>query len=214
MSSLIFNLGPQQVIVATDTLAVGADTEEPCYFSSRAYPLPHLNGIMCITGVDEFGTDWFRAIRRLITRDLHHADNFIVPMLRELGGQYSLGPDCTSTVYHLGYSQAEQQFVGYAYRSTNGFASERLQYGFSHKPGVPGAKLESYPDDIISLMEAQRRGEIAKPAEDRVHIGGDVLCYVLTDRSMTIQSVHRFEDYGFDYELMCAGLSSAGGNHG
>lgn len=214
MSSLIFNLGPQQVIVATDTLAVGADTEEPCYFSSKAYPLPHLNGIMCITGIDEFGVEWFRDVRRLIARDLHHADAFVAPMLRGLGSRYALGPDATSTVYHLGFSQVEQQFVGYAYRSTNGFASERLQYGFSHKPGVAGAKLETYPDDIIDLMEAQRRGEIAKPVGERVYIGGDVHCYILTDRSMTIQAVHRFEDYGFDYELMCAGLPAAGGNHG
>jgi hypothetical protein len=206
MSSLVFNFGPQQVIVATDTLAVGALTKEPCCFSSKAYPLSHLNGIMCITGVDDFGAEWFKRMRRLIVRDLHHADEFVTPMLRELGGQHSLGPDSTSTVYHLGYSQAEQQFVGYAYRSTNGFASERLQYGFSHKPGVAGAKLETYPDDIIDLMKAQQRNESAKPAEDRVHIGGDVLCYVLTDRSMTIQSVHRFENYGFDYELMCVGL--------
>jgi hypothetical protein len=214
MSSLVFNLGPQQVIVATDTLAVGAATEEPCYFSSKAYPLAHLNGIMCVTGMDEFGVEWFTTVRRLIARDLHHADDFIAPMLREMGSRYPLGPDSTSTVYHFGYSQTEQQFVGYAYRSTDGFASERLQYGFSHKPGVAGAKLESYPDDIIDLMKAQRRSEIAKPVEDRVYIGGDVLCYILTDRSMTIQAVHRFDDYGYDYELMCAGIPVEGANNG
>lgn len=213
MSSLIFNLAPQQVIVATDTLAVTAVTEEPCYFSSKAYPLPHLNGIMCITGVDGFGLDWFERLRRLIARDLHHADAFMGPALRELADRHSLGPESTSTVYHLGYSQEEQQFVGYAYRSTDEFASERLQYGFSHKPGVAGAKLENYPEDIIDLMEAQRRSQSAKPAEDRVYIGGDVHCYILTDRSMTIQAVHRFEDYDVHYAQMCAGLHAAGEAH-
>jgi hypothetical protein len=107
MSSLIFHFAPEQVIIATDTLATTTDTKEPLFFSTKVYPLPHLNGVMCCTGVATVGLEWFTHLARFIVRDFHHLDQFVTPALIELASQYDLDDDLTATVYHFGYSEAE-----------------------------------------------------------------------------------------------------------
>lgn len=38
----------------------------------------------------------------------------------------------TTTIYHFGYSRAEGQYVGYAYRSIANFQPERLPYALGY----------------------------------------------------------------------------------
>ena len=53
MSSLIFYTDPEQVLVATDTLAVSSDGK-PFIFTSKALYIPHLKTIIAGTGCSEF----------------------------------------------------------------------------------------------------------------------------------------------------------------
>jgi hypothetical protein len=205
MSALIFNLNPQQVIVAADTLATAAHTKKPAFFSTKVYPLPHLNGIMCATGLDDLAADWFNQFRRFIAKDILHADQYVTRSLIELGKRHSLDSQQTTTIYHFGYSEVEQRYVGFAYRSENNFVSERREYGLYVKPGAPTAKLETFKD-LVSIMSTQRREDNAKPVDERVFIGGEVHCFTLQDKTMTIQTLHRFEDYDDLYTQMCAEL--------
>jgi hypothetical protein len=206
MSSLIFHLTPEQVIVAMDTLAVTFDTRKPFFFCSKAYPLPHLNGIMCCTGYGNMGSDWAFRVGRFVARDIHHLDQYCSEAIAECGKQFPLSPDETTTIYHFGYSEEEQRYVGFAYRSANNFKSERLGYGTGVKPPIAEIKLEAYPGDLIAMMDTQRRDQKVLPERDRLFIGGEVQCYVLASKKITIETVHRFADYEGDYEEMCAGL--------
>lgn len=208
MTAVIFNIGPAQVIVATDTLAMSQETRKPVFFTTKFYPLPHLHGAMFATGIGDLATQWFVRLDRFVARDMHHLDAFTQPVLQELGRQFGLDESQTTTVYHVGYSEQESRYVGFAYRSADDFASERLEYGLRIKPPVQGATVESFPDDFVRLMRKQRDSDEALPSEQRVFIGGEIQTLVLENKTMTIQTVHRFDNYETLYAQMCAQLSA------
>ncbi|WP_354677358.1 hypothetical protein [Cupriavidus plantarum] len=203
MTAAIFNIGPEQVIIAMDTLAMSGDTGTPYFFTTKFYPLPHLQGVMFATGVGDLATKWFVKLERFLARDIQHLDQYVTSPLQELGIEFNLSESQTTTIYHVGYSEAESRYVGFAYRSTNLFRSERLEYGLRIKPRVPNASVSSFPDDFIRLMEAQRTSDAALPLSERVFIGGEIQALLLQNRTMTIQTIHRFSDYEVLYQRMC-----------
>jgi hypothetical protein len=206
MTAAIFSIAPEQIIVTTDTLAMAGDTRTPFFFTTKFYPLPHLNGAMFATGIGDLATQWFVKLERFVARDIHHVDQYVTPSLQELGQQFQLNDSQTTTIYHVGFSEAEARYVGFAYRSTSGFNSERLEYGLRTKPGVPNAVAESFPDDFIRLMEVQRAADNALPLKERVFIGGEIQALIMYGKGMTIQTIHRFPDYEAVYEQMCDAL--------
>lgn len=206
MTAAIFNIDPEQVIVTMDTLAVAGDTRTPFFFTSKFYPLPHLNGAMFATGIGDLATQWFVKLERFLVRDIHHLDQFAIPALQELGRQFGLHETNTTTIYHVGFSEQESRYVGFAYRSTDNFASERLEYGLRTKPGVAGTSVESFPEDFIRLMEQQRAEDETLPVQERVFIGGEIQALILHQKTMTIQTIHRFGHYEKLYEQMCNAL--------
>ena len=206
MTAAIFNIEPDRVIIAMDTLAMTGDTRTPFFFTTKFYPLPHLHGAMFATGIGDLATQWFVKLERFLVRDIHHLDEFARPTLQELGRQFGLNESKTTTVYHIGYSEKESRYVGFAYRSTTDFASERLEYGLRTKPGVAGAVVESFPEDFVRLMQQQRTEDQALSAQDRVFIGGEIHTLILHQKTMTIQTIHRFNDYEELYEHMCNAL--------
>lgn len=203
MTAAIFNIGAEQVIIAMDTLAMAGKTGTPYFFTTKFYPLPHLNGVMFATGVGDLATKWFVKLERFLARDIHHLDQYVTPLLQELGKEFDLGENMTTTVYHVGYSEAESRYVGFAYRSTNAFSSERLEYGLRTKPGVADASVQAFPDDFIRLMKVQRADDSALPMDERVFIGGEIQALVLQNKTMTVQTIHRFEDFEALYQQMC-----------
>lgn len=206
MTAAIFNIGRDQVIIAMDTLAMAGDTRTPYFFTTKFYPLPHFNGVMFATGIGDLATKWFVMLERFVARDLHHLDQYVTPSLQELGREFGLSERQTTTVYHVGYSEAESRYIGFAYRSNNAFTSERLEYGLRTKPGVSNASVNSFPDDFVRLMEQQRAEDEALPIDERVFIGGDIQALVMQGKSMTTQTIHRFSDYESLYERMCDAL--------
>jgi len=203
MTAAIFNIGPEQVIVTMDTLAMAGDTRKPYFFTTKFYPLPHLHGAMFATGIGDLATQWFVKLERFLVRDIHHLDDFATPALQELGRQFKLNEQNTTTIYHVGYSETEARYVGFAYRSTEKFRSERLEYGLRTKPGVTDAEVNAYPDDFIRIMHKQRDDDASLAETDRVFIGGEIQSLVLLQKTMTIQTIHRFSDYEVLYERMC-----------
>src|SRR5947209_2455831 len=118
MSALIFYVHKEQIIVAMDTLAMSlADTPTPGFYTSKAFLLPHLRGVMCGMGVLEFSTDWFVRQQRILAKDMLHLNEYTPEALRELAGTYKFTEKHTSTIYHFGYSEAEETHFGFAYRS-------------------------------------------------------------------------------------------------
>lgn len=203
MTAAIFNLAPQQVILAMDTLAVTADTKAPFFFTTKFYPLPHLQGVMFATGAGDFADRWFLSLQRFLAKDIEHLDEYVTSSLQALWRELGLSFEQSSTVYQIGYSEAEERYVGFVYRSTNLFKSERLGYGLFTKPGIQGATLQECPNDLIRLMELQRAADEALPTHEKVGIGGEIQMLVLQDRAMRIDTVHRFSDYEKLYQQMC-----------
>lgn len=206
MTAFVLNLWPQQVIVAMDTLAMASESKTPLFFTTKFYLLPHIGGAMFATGLGDLATKWFVRLDRFVARDIHHLNDYVTPLLVEISEEFGLNADVTTTIYHVGFSENEQRYVGFAYRSTNGFVSERLEYGLRTKPGLEGACVDNYPDDFVRIMKLQRAADEALPRNERVFIGGEIQALILEQRSMSIQTLHRFEDFDFQYAEMCEGL--------
>lgn len=205
MTAAIFNISPDQIYLAMDTLAMNGDARKPYFFTTKFYPLPHLHGAMFATGVGDLADRWSAKLVKFLARDIHHLDEYVTPALQELGQEFGLDEKLTTTVYHIGYSEAEQRYVAFAYRSTNGFKSERLPYGFATKPPVEVAPAASN-DDLIRIMDLQRAEDNSLPFDERVHIGGEIQLLILQSKTMTIQTIHRFDDYEDLYSQMFDGV--------
>ncbi|HEX5054190.1 MAG TPA: hypothetical protein VFZ65_20595 [Planctomycetota bacterium] len=208
MTAAIFFIAPDQVIVATDTLAVAGDTGSPLMFTTKFYPLPHLGGAMFATGLGDLAARWFGKLQRFVATDIQHLDQYVTPSLQEADRELKHDAALTTTVYHVGFSRTEGRYVAFAYRSTNDFKSERLPYGIATKPPVTDAEVSQYPDDFIRVMTQQKQADDELPSDQRVHIGGEIQILTLQGQQMFIQTVHRFDDYDEHFATMCANLQS------
>lgn len=198
MTALVFALQPEQICIAMDTLVVGADDKKPMNFQRKFLPLRENNLLIAGTGLANLINGWFEYISSLSDlRDIDDLNKFASNVLQEsvraVGG---LGEN-TATLYHFGYSKAESKYVGYVYRSTTEFRSERLQYGLGLKPQVEITTCENieFPSFLIDVILEQQRQDHSLPTEQQVGIGGEIEFAVLADRTMWIETVHRFATY-------------------
>ncbi len=196
MSSLIFYIDEDQALVVTDTLSVTTGGQ-PTNFTSKALYLPHLRLVVAGTGHGGFHDRWTHQINFLaVVRDLEDLDATAPAKLRELWEEANatlkeMGR--TTTIYHFGVTEAGQ-VAAYAYRSENDFRSERLEPGTGIKPvaSVPDGNLL---EGIETIMEEQRRRQEAKPAAERVHIGGEAIAIYLTPAECRHWTLFRFQDF-------------------
>lgn len=201
MTALIFSLAPSQVTIAMDTLVT--DTSgTPIGYTSKLFPLMHLGGIMCVTGLSNLATDWHARLMRFVAKDIHHLDEFTTEQLQALWYQYEDQVSFTSTVYHFGFSQQEDQYLGYAYRSANNFVSERLPYAIGIKPPIQDVLIETLPD-FIDVMQRQRTIEDSKSSDERLYIGGEIQLAILENRCISLATGYRWKDYEEMYTTMC-----------
>lgn len=124
----------------------------------------------------------------------------------------------TSTIYHLGFDDREDRFVGFAYRSVADFECEQLEYGVRTKPGYVGTlPLSGFPDDFVEVCRAQRVEQEALPLSERVFIGGHVIAYMMQVQRIegrpasvvtTITRPFEFEDFERTYFDCTAGLAA------
>ena len=187
----------------------------PLVFTSKFFPLLHLDGAMCGTGSANFTMGWFNLIQtQCVVRDIVNLDSFTPDRLRDLYEEYrkqpGMGENFLSTVYHFGYSVDLNSFVGFAYRSTSNFESERLQNSVGYKPelstGFP--VVENFPDDFIKIMEQQKQEDEELTRVKRLGIGGDIHLLSMQPGEINIRRCHRFSDYESTFRQMCINLSS------
>jgi hypothetical protein len=224
MSLLNFMLNKEAIYVVSDTLASYPEDMEPRAFTTKVYTVPHLEGLICGTGIGQFVLEWYgRVVERLVVRDMHNLDDFAPESLCEIWERYrtAVGREMSSTIYHFGYDRIEDKFVGWAYRSGNGFASQSLAYGNYFKPDdVGGAELEIKElEDFTRIAEMQKAADRAKPIEGQVGIGGHLISHLMMARKQereeeeveiitTISRFHQFDDWGSDWMRACDKLPS------
>lgn len=209
MTALNWALQEDALYITSDSIALTMEGE-PRSYMSKLYPVPHLEGVITGTGIGQFIVDWFAEVQnRMLVRCVHHLDHFTPDALRELSRDYPLD-EASTTIYHFGLSSKEGRFCGFAYRSTNDFRSERLDYGIGIKPALEPGPINNidFPDWFVEIMERQREEDLQRPAQDRVGVGGEVHALQMQrDGLMTLLTCHTFDDYDGTFERMDAGLS-------
>lgn len=106
--------------------------------------------------------------------------------------------DFTATLYHFGYSRKEAKYVGYAYRSSDDFKSNRLQdssLGIKPQVHIEASEDIKFPDFLITIILEQQRQDQLLPLDKQVGIGGEIEFVVLRDGGINIETVHRFSSY-------------------
>lgn len=212
MTALNFSLNKDVVGITMDTLCSDPNDKSPLLFTSKIYPLPHLDGVLCGTGIGLFVLKWFQIIEnQFVVRDIEGLDRFAPNALRSAFSEYaSAGIKSRSTIYHFGYQQERAEFMGFAYRSTSDFVSEPLNRGAGFKPPpssiMPGQEIgyKHLPDYFIEIMKQQRADDETEAVEKKVGIGGDIHYFTMqksrdTESGLPIISTlyrcHRFSDY-------------------
>ena len=200
MSSLIFHLDTEQVLVASDTIATSSDGE-PFLFTTKVFIVPHLQMLMAGTGSGGFLGKWFIHVNdRMIVSDVEIVDYPAPRILAELWKshkiEFSIPDNATTTVYHFGFSEEDGLIHSYAYRSENDFQSERLpQSGLAVKPECQIPDGYQLPDDIKKMMLEQRTIQATQPKGNKVYIGGEILVHHLSGSGFQVYVLDRFEDF-------------------
>jgi hypothetical protein len=198
MTALVYTLQPDQVCIAMDTLVVSADDKKPMSFQRKFLLLPKHDLLIAGTGLVNFVNGWFEYVSSVSDLgDIDDLNSFTPGVLRAsvwaVGG---LG-EITTTLYHFGYSKAEAKYVGYAYRSTCDFESDRLQYALGFKPQVQIKSCEKieFPDFLVDIVLEQQRQDRLLPLKEQVGIGGEIEFVKLANRTTRIETVQRFVTY-------------------
>jgi hypothetical protein len=194
MTSLVYALQPDQVFIAMDTLVVNGIDKTPAAFQRKFLPIPEFNLLIAGTGSADFINGWFQFVPKYLMGcdidDLNiHAPEILNNSAKELAHE--------STIYHFGYSVIENSYVGYAYRSTASFKSEKLKYVLGFKPVIPTEGLldVTIPKSLVDIVCEQQRYDKLKPVENQVGIGGEIEIVELKDKKLTIKTAHRFLSY-------------------
>lgn len=216
MTLLNWSLHPQQVIVFSDTLALGGSDHHPGYFGNKVFMLPHLNALVAGTGAARVPEDFYlRVNSSLVVKDVLHLSEFAPRVLREVYERASaeLGDIGTVTIYTWGLNRETGEFVGVKYLSGADFAAEQMQSGIALKP-PPEAGFTTELNNIDSFIEmalVQQTEDRKKPRMERVGIGGDLIIYLLepdgAGRAVTtIRTLQAFPGRDDDWEMILAGL--------
>ena len=165
MTLLNYLLTDDAVYVLTDTVISDPDDLAPVGFTTKVYPLPHLQALICGTGHVQPIVEWVAHINlHLLVRDIVQLDQMAPSRLRALFGRYALRQagerEITTTLYHFGFDNAARRFAGFAYRSVDHFCSEPIEPGFGFKPApewpIDGKKFFVYPN-TSSRSQGSRR---------------------------------------------------------
>lgn len=199
MSLLMFALDPSQVIVVTDTLATHPDGE-PFLLVSKCAVVPHLEMVVVGTGIAQVGQRWAHQLQTAtLARNIDLLDQHVPAALRKIADdleeEFGELPG-SSTVYHFGFSEESGEYIGYAYRSEKEYVSDRLSVGFGVKPHPSGDfSAPNDLDELVALGRRIRAEQDAGPKESRIYIGGEFWMTVLSNRTIQVSKLCRFDDF-------------------
>lgn len=207
MTALIFQITPDEVVFATDTLALSGPDRTPFTYLTKFVVLPHVRIAATGTGNGDLLAEWFGYLRGgyILARDIDGLDQYCPPALRKLAQTHDLRV-LTATAYHFGYSPRSGRFLARVYRSTNDFRSEEILDALAVKPDVQITEPLTGPESIIGLMERQRADDLARAPADRIGIGGEIQCVHMKQESTSVFTLHRFGSYEDDYDTMCENI--------
>lgn len=198
MTALNFVIEPDRIFLAMDTLVVRAEDKRPLGFQRKFICLPEADLVVAGTGDAGFINGWFSYAQ--VLADLGNIDrlNEIAPDIFKASAAAAGGLESTVTLYHFGYSPTDSQYVGYAYRSEMGFQPHRLaSNALGTKPPIEITPIDDirFPDFLIQIMVKQQARDCQLPVANQVGIGGEIEFVALSERSIRVETVYRFDSY-------------------
>jgi hypothetical protein len=222
MTALNWELNEDGVVILSDTLVLSGETHRPLSFTTKVFPLPHLSLCIAGTGLQQMVQNfWLVTNNGMVVSDIDHLDRFATETLQGLWDDLDENAPrgVTATIYTFGWSLKRECFIGFAYRSTNGFASQPLAYGLALKPAPSSGefpKIDSL-SDLANYMIAQKEDDRSMPRMERVGIGGEIiLTQLFRDQSgyVSFQQIPilRFDDFEDDWKMILASLPKNAGH--
>lgn len=207
MAALKFAITDEGIFLATDTLVT--HDGRPSMFTAKVLTLPHLHGLICGFGSMALFQRWsLRVLGSILTTNMSHLDLFAPNSLREIWAQMSDEDrgDGNADIYHLCYDPDADQFGGFGYQSSSDFESEPLDDGVYSMPAALNGKfsINAFPGDFVKAFRRVWFGQEALGADKRLHIGGEVIAYMMQRHEIegqprstliTAQTAFRFENF-------------------
>jgi hypothetical protein len=219
MTALNFMLHEDGVIIAMDTLSLLARNKKPFKFVSKMFLLPHMQCVICGTGNMGAIIDWYSFVQKnILSNGIYQLNELSKKAIPQFMKEHNEDNSCT--IYQFGLHELDDKFHGFAYRSTNNFQSEEIQYGFGIKP--PDAfkdengmidfdtisSLSTKPEEVLAaVMRIQKDYDDKLDIDKRLGIGGKIEILYLSRDSMVIRNYDVFDDYDEIYGQMLEGLS-------
>jgi hypothetical protein len=195
----MFTSTPEGVLVITDTLATTMDGADS-HTVTKCFVVPHLELVIAGTGLANLAAAWRgKVCDEMLCRDIDMlaplATAALTQLWQDLQNEHELPSSMSSTIYHFGRSTSGD-YAGYAFRSTDGFAAERLGYGFGVKPPPVGnfASPESI-EEMVALAERIREEQRQMPLGERIYIGAQLVMTNLYDGAISQATIHTFDDF-------------------
>lgn len=125
----------------------------------------------------------------------YHTAKLLPELWKAYRSEHGIPEALTTTVYQFGVSEESGDVLGFAYRSTTGFASEALNSGWRFKPECVPPESDDVLSDVRSMMIDQRSIQDNVPIEKRVFIGGQCLVHVLGADGYSVMNLFDFDDF-------------------
>lgn len=205
MTALVYTLQPDQICLAMDTLVVDAEDKTALCYQTKFSILPHLNLVIAGTGLASLVSGWFHCANgNLLATGIEDLNSLAPDLFRNAEKEIPGNNLTSSTIYHFGYSQLDNRYVGYALRSTNNWNPERLPDALGFKPVIQITPTDDirFPDFLIDIIKEQRRQDQLLPLADQVGIGGEIQFVNLENGKIMASTVYQFESYRSDWEQM------------
>lgn len=192
MSSLIYCMHENEILIATDTLAVNP-TGSFAYHTSKTAIVPHLNIAIAGLGIAGLSDQAYMFANSEDVSVIHELSDRLPEFLRgfwaHLSDKFGPVPDnITSTIYLFGFDNGIP--YGYAHESTSGFEARVIKIpSVGAKPidGITNEDLElKSPTDIIGIMCKQQAAQEARPAEKRLYIGGRIQFTIIHPNEISV----------------------------
>lgn len=204
MTALIYIYKKDVVWLAMDSLALD-DNKRPLKYASKFFLLPHLQCIVCGTGVLELLIKWFDFIQNsMVFENVVALNRHVQNHLKRISDELNIPINESSTIYHFGVDKITKEIVGFAYRSSNSYESEKLIYSMGIKPDYEDIVQKAIDliaekgiiPGIVAIVTGLKEIDDKLELEQRVGIGGEIHLVVLEKNGLyTVKIIHQFSDY-------------------
>ena len=206
MTALNFAITDEGIFLATDTLVTRDG--RPLMFTAKVLTLPHMNGLISGTGSMVLFQRWsLTVLSEILATNMQVLDLYTADRLRRIWATMSDEErgDGPADIFHLCYDPDNDEFGGFAYRSSNDFESEPLGYGTYPKPALDNAiPIVAFPGDLVRECRRLRFAQERLDPNKRQHIGGQVIAYMMERHEAegqpnstltTAHTAYEFEDF-------------------